>query len=98
MKTTSSQSLPLGAEKGPFVRLYQAVIFRAVQDLARKRHHADARRWLLSPESDYAFATAGISPDAIRQPVAEINKRTKLNQRVLRQAITNFSAARIGAY
>jgi hypothetical protein len=47
-------------------RLYQAVISRAVQDLAQKTHREEAREWLLSPESDYAFATAGISPRGIR--------------------------------
>ena len=48
-------------------RLYQAVILRAVQDLAQNEHQDEAREWLLSSESDYAFATAGISPDSIRQ-------------------------------
>ena len=47
--------------------LYQAVILRAVQDLTHEEHQDDARQWLLSPESDYAFATAGISPNSIRQ-------------------------------
>jgi len=55
------------AEHDPYARLYQAVIFRAMQDLAHKEHHIDAREWLLSPESDYAFATARISPNSIRQ-------------------------------
>ena len=50
----------------PHARLCQAVIFRALQDLAQTQHRADAREWLLSPESDYAFATAGISPQRIR--------------------------------
>ena len=47
--------------------LYRAVILRAVQDLAQEEHQEEAREWLLSPESDYAFATAGISPNSIRQ-------------------------------
>jgi hypothetical protein len=51
----------------PYVRLLQAVIHRAVQDLAQKEHQDEAREWLLSSESDYAFATAGISPDSLRQ-------------------------------
>lgn len=50
-----------------YAPLYQAVILRAVQDLAQKEHKDEARRWLLSSESDYAFATAGISPNSIRQ-------------------------------
>ena len=53
----------------PYTRLYQAVILRAVQDLAQKEHQDEAREWLLSSESDYAFATAGISPDSLRQQV-----------------------------
>ena len=51
----------------PYARVYQAVILRAVQDLAYTKHHGEARAWLLSPESDYAFAAAGISPNSIRQ-------------------------------
>lgn len=50
-----------------YAPLYQAVILRAVQDLAQKEHQAEAREWLLSSQSDYAFNTAGISPDSIRQ-------------------------------
>lgn len=50
-----------------YARLYQAVILRAVHDLAQAEHQEDARGWLLSPESDYAFTTAGFSPDSIRQ-------------------------------
>jgi hypothetical protein len=53
----------------PYARLFQAVIHRAVQDLAQKEHQDQAREWLLSSESDYAFATAGISPDSLRQQV-----------------------------
>jgi hypothetical protein len=51
----------------PYARLYQAVIHRAVQDLRRKEHQGEARAWLLSSASDYAFATAGIIRDSIRQ-------------------------------
>jgi len=47
--------------------LYQAVILRAVQDLAQRQHRDEAREWLLSPESDCAFSAAGINPDSIRQ-------------------------------
>jgi hypothetical protein len=50
-----------------YSRLYQAVILRAVQDLAKEEHQGEAREWLLSPDSDHAFATAGISPNSIRQ-------------------------------
>jgi hypothetical protein len=50
-----------------YARLFQAVIHRAVQDLAQKEHQDEAREWLLSSESDYAFATAGISPDSARR-------------------------------
>jgi hypothetical protein len=49
-----------------YARLCQAVIFRAVKDLGQKQYRGEARKWLLSPESDYAFATAGISPESIR--------------------------------
>jgi len=38
-----------------------------VQDLAQEEHQGEAREWLLSPDSDYAFARAGISPNSIRQ-------------------------------
>jgi hypothetical protein len=50
-----------------YARLYQAIILRAVQDLADQEHRGDARKWLLSTESEYAFSTAGISPNSIRQ-------------------------------
>jgi hypothetical protein len=50
-----------------YARLYRAVILRAVDDLAQTEHQDEAREWLLSPDSDYAFATAGISPNSIRQ-------------------------------
>jgi hypothetical protein len=57
----------LVAHRHPYARLYRAVIFRAVQDLVQKHHRDEARQWLLSPDSDYAFAKSGISPDSIRQ-------------------------------
>jgi len=50
-----------------YAPLYQAVILRAVRDLAHEEHRDEAREWLLSPDSDHAFATAGISRDSIRQ-------------------------------
>ena len=50
-----------------YAHLYQAVILRAVQDLAQEEHHDGAREWLLSRESDYAFTTAGINADSLRQ-------------------------------
>ena len=55
------------AHHHPYARLYQAVIRRAVQDLAQKHRRDEAREWLLSPDSNYAFATAGISPNSIRE-------------------------------
>lgn len=61
------RSAPLFAHHHPYARLYQAVILRAVQDLAEQEHQGDAREWLLSNESEYAFATAGISPNSLRQ-------------------------------
>ncbi|HEV2732691.1 MAG TPA: hypothetical protein VGV15_21890, partial [Terriglobales bacterium] len=61
------QAAQLVAQHHPYASLYQAVILRAVQDLAQTQHQAEAREWLLSSESDYAFATAGISPQSIRQ-------------------------------
>jgi len=68
MRTASSARLavPLVALHNPYGRLYQAVILRAVQDLVQKRHRNNARRWLLSTESDYAFAIAGMNPHSIR--------------------------------
>jgi hypothetical protein len=39
---------------------------RALQDLSQKAHQDEAREWLLSPDSDFAFTTAGISPQSIR--------------------------------
>jgi hypothetical protein len=64
-----SQAAHLIAQHHPYARLYRAVILRAVHDLAQKEHQDEAREWLLSPESDYAFATAGISPSSIRHQV-----------------------------
>ena len=61
------QAEPLVAHPHRYAPLYQAVILRAVQDLAQKEHRDEAREWLLSPASDYAFTTAGISPHSIRQ-------------------------------
>jgi hypothetical protein len=61
------QTAPLVAYHHPYARLYRAVIVRALQDLVQKEHQDEAREWLLSAESDYAFATAGISPNSIRQ-------------------------------
>jgi hypothetical protein len=61
------KTTPLVADQQPYARLYQAVVLRAVQDLAQRQCRDDAREWLLSPESDYALATAGISPHSIRE-------------------------------
>jgi hypothetical protein len=61
------QAAPLVVNHHRYSRLYQAVILRAVQDLAQEEHQGEAREWLLSPDSDHAFATAGISPNSIRQ-------------------------------
>ena len=58
---------PLVAHHRPYAGLYQAVILRAIQDLAQKEHQDEAREWLLSPDSDHAFDAAGISPNSIRQ-------------------------------
>jgi len=72
MKTLSNkrQTRSLVADRRPYARLYQAVVRRAVQDLAQRQHQDEARKWLLSPESDCAFVTAGISPHSIRQLIA----------------------------
>jgi hypothetical protein len=69
MMTLSNKprSAPLVAPHHRYATLYQAVIHRAVEDLTQKEHQDEAREWLLSPESNYAFAMAGISPDSIRQ-------------------------------
>ena len=61
------QAPPLVSNRHPYVRLYRAIILRAVQDLARKQLRKEARQWLLSSESDYAFARAGISPNSTRE-------------------------------
>ena len=61
------EARPLVVHHQPYARLYQAVILRAVQDLAKEEHQDEAREWLLSPDSDHAFVTAGISPNSIRQ-------------------------------
>ena len=53
------QAVPPVARHHPHASLYQVVIFRAVQDLAQTQHRGKAREWLLSSESDYAFATRG---------------------------------------
>jgi len=60
------QGLPEIAHHQPYARLYQAVIMRALQDLSQTEHRNEAREWLLSSESDFAFTTAGISPHGIR--------------------------------
>ena len=52
-----------------YARLYRAVILRAVQDLAQKEFQSEAREWLLSAESNRAFATARISATGIRQQI-----------------------------
>ena len=72
MKTLSNKRLAksLAADRPPYSRLYQAVVLRAVEDLAQRRRRGDAREWLLSRESDHAFLTAGISPRSIRQLIA----------------------------
>jgi hypothetical protein len=61
------QALSPVAHHNPYASLCQAVILRAVQDLAQKQHRDEAREWLLSSESEYTFATAGIDPQSIRQ-------------------------------
>jgi hypothetical protein len=64
------QTAAVGARNHRYGRLFQAIILRAVQDLAQNEHQHEAREWLLSSESDYAFAMAGISPDSVRQEMA----------------------------
>ena len=66
-RSNRRQAAALLAQHHPYARLCRAVILRAVHDLAHEQHHNEAREWLLSPESDYAFATAGISPNSVRQ-------------------------------
>jgi hypothetical protein len=60
------QAAPLVSQQHPYARLYRAVIIRAVQDLAQEQHRDEAREWLFSSHSDYAFAVSGISPQSIR--------------------------------
>ena len=69
MMTLSNKrhAAPLVVDDHRYSRLYQAVILRAVQDLAQEEHQGEAREWLLSPDSDHAFATAGISANSLRQ-------------------------------
>ena len=71
MTTPSNKrkAAPVVVPNHSYTRLYQAVILRAVQDLSQEEHQDEAREWLLSSKSDYAFATAGISPDSLRQQV-----------------------------
>ena len=63
----SCKTTPPVANPHRYARLYQAIVRRAVQDIAHRQHRDEARKWLLSPESEYAFFTAGISPHSIRQ-------------------------------
>ena len=63
----SCKTTPPVANQHRYARLYQAIVRRAVQDLAHRQHRDEARKWLLSSESDCAFVTAGISPHSIRQ-------------------------------
>ena len=65
-RSNRSQAALLVPQHYPYARLYRAVILRAVHDLAQTQHRDKAREWLLSPESDYAFVMAGISPNSIR--------------------------------
>jgi hypothetical protein len=69
MLSNQRRATAQAAGNHPYARLYRAVIVRAMQDLVHKEHHIEAREWLLSPESDHAFATAGISANSIRQEV-----------------------------
>ena len=72
--------VPVREHENCYARLYQAVILRAMRDLAQKQHKNDARKWLLSGESDYAFATAGMSPHSIRRLVTEMNKENETRE------------------
>jgi len=65
----SRKATSLITHRRSYASLYQAVILRAVQDLAQAQHRDEAREWLLSPESDFAFVRAGISPNGVRQHV-----------------------------
>ena len=69
MRSNTHQSTPPVEHHHSYARLYQAVIFRAVQDLAQEKHQDEAREWLLSSQSDYAFASAGINADSVRQQI-----------------------------
>ena len=60
------QALPATAHHQRVARLYQAVIMRALQDLSQTEHRDEAREWLLSSDSDFAFTTSGISPQSVR--------------------------------
>jgi hypothetical protein len=59
--SNTRQTLPPVEHHHPYARLYRAVILRALQDLTQKQYQDEARKWLLSPESDYAFAIARIT-------------------------------------
>ena len=61
------QDVPPVGHQHPYASLYQAVILRDVKDLAQTQHRDEAREWLLSSESDYAFAIAGITSQSIRR-------------------------------
>jgi len=67
IRPKNNETTQLVADQQLYARLYHAVVLRAVQDLAQTQSRNDARQWLLSPKSDHAFATAGISPKSIRQ-------------------------------
>jgi hypothetical protein len=66
MTTFSSKHRAAGRRRA-YARLYKAVILRAVEDLTEKEHRHEARKWLLSSDSEYAFAAAGINPSSVRQ-------------------------------
>lgn len=59
--SNARQTIPRVGYHDPYARLYRAVILRALQDLTQKQHQEEAHEWLLSSESDYAFAISGIS-------------------------------------
>jgi hypothetical protein len=63
----SRKTTTLVANHHRYARLYQAIVRRAVQDLAQRKRRDEAGEWLLSPDSDYAFATARISSNGIRR-------------------------------
>jgi len=70
ISSNEHQTAAVAVHNHRYGRLFQAVILRAVQDLAQKEHQDEAREWLLSSESDYAFAVAGMSPDNVRQQMS----------------------------